>query len=67
MQFSYLAITLAIGGSPATILAGLYTGVNFAWLVTIKLELPIYLAEAYAPSKGLIGYGFDAQETATCK
>lgn len=56
-----------IACSPATIIAGLYSCVNFAWLVTISVELPIFLAEPYAPAEGAFGYGFNAQQVALCK
>lgn len=58
------AAPFIIGASPVTILAGLYSLINFTWFVTISIQLSIFLQEPYAPAEGFLGYGLSAQQTA---
>lgn len=66
-QLTYITSAFAIGLSPVTILAGLYACINFAWWVTLTIELPIVLAQPFMPFESLVGYNFDAQQIAICK
>ncbi len=56
-------LPLAIGMAPATILAGSYTLITFAWSILISTELTIFLQTPV--SEG--GYGFTPRQNAACK
>ena len=58
-----MAAPFLIVANPATLIAGFYSMVNFSWFVVSTIELPITLEEPYAPSEGLSGYGFSAQQS----
>ena len=55
--------SLLIALSPVTMLAGLFTMVNFAWNVALPIELSIFLQEPYKPDEDSFGYGLSARQT----
>lgn len=58
---SFVAV-FAIGLSPITILAGIYSLISFAWFIMAGVQAPILLQEPYDPPSSL-GYGFSPEDT----
>lgn len=58
---AYTSLLIAV--SPVTILAGLFTMIDFAWNVALPIELSIFLQMPYKPEEGSVGYSYNARQT----
>ena len=61
VQSAYTSLLIAV--SPATVLAGLFTMIDFAWNVALPIELSIFLQMPWSPAEGDFGYGYNARQT----